>query len=99
MRNLARGHALSQVRTTITIEDIPMVMYTAFSTPIHERVRLFELLIEHGGELTTNIVCKSLMTSPPTALRTMTELMVSGLVNFTTSSEEEEIHNIEMGLY
>jgi hypothetical protein len=58
MRNLARGRALSKGRLSITMDDIPIVMHTAFSTATHERVRLFELLLEYDGELTTTIICR-----------------------------------------
>jgi uncharacterized protein YifN (PemK superfamily) len=32
LRNLARGHALSQGRKYITLDDIPIVIHTALST-------------------------------------------------------------------
>ena len=47
LMNLARGHALSQGRNYITMQDIPLVIKVVFSTASHERVRIFELLIEH----------------------------------------------------
>ena len=98
MQTLARGYALSQGRTYITMDDIPLVMHTVLSTATLERVKLFELLIKKGGELKTNDICESLGTSPPTARRTMTELKAAGLVYTTTSEEEEAYHNIEMGI-
>ena len=93
MRNLARGHALSQGRTTVTMDDIPVVIHTVLSTATTERVRLFELLIENKGVLTTSIICDSLNTSPPTARRTMTELKATKLVDDIT---EKEPYNAEM---
>jgi hypothetical protein len=98
MRSLAKGHALSQGRAYINLDDIPIVAHMAFSTTTLERVRLFELLIEHGGTLTTPILCESLNISPPTARNTMTELKVAGLVDLTGSEEEEKIHGITMGV-
>jgi hypothetical protein len=92
MRNLARGHALSQGRTSITLDDIPIVMHTAFSSATLERVKLFELLIKNNGAVTTSDICEDSGTSRPTARRTMTELKASGLVRYTVSPEEEGEH-------
>ena len=59
LRNLARGHALSMGRRYITLEDIPVVIHSALSTASMERVRIFELLIQHEGVLTAEHVCDS----------------------------------------
>jgi hypothetical protein len=80
LTNLARGHALSMDRRYITLADIPVVIHTALSTASIERVRIFELLIEYKGVLSTESICESLNTSKNTALRTMTELKATGLV-------------------
>ncbi|MGH9987972.1 MAG: hypothetical protein ACRD8W_28870, partial [Nitrososphaeraceae archaeon] len=45
LRNLARGHALSQGRKYFTIEDIPIIIHTAGI----ERVRIFDILIANKG--------------------------------------------------
>lgn len=84
LRNLARGHALSQGRRYVTVDDLPIIIQTALSTASIERVRIFEILIENKGSLTTNQVCEFLNTSPPTARRTMTELKAIGLVYMET---------------
>ncbi|MGI0042376.1 MAG: hypothetical protein ACRD47_01585 [Nitrososphaeraceae archaeon] len=84
LTNLAKGHALSMGRRHITLEDIPVIIHTALSTASMERVRIFELLIEHKGVLTTSDICESLNTTPPTARRTMTELKATGLVTMET---------------
>lgn len=81
LTNLARGHALSQGRNWITMEDIPIVIKAVFSTASLERVRIFELLLEHEGKLTTSVIEISLNISDDTAKRTMTELQAIGLVN------------------
>jgi len=81
LRNLARGHALIQGRNYITMEDIPIVIKTVFSTASLERVRIFELLLEFNGILTTSEIVESLNISDDTAKRTMTELQAIGLVN------------------
>lgn len=78
---LARGHALSQGRNYITLQDIPLIIKVVFSTASHERVRIFELLVEHRGRLKTSIITDSLNTSNNTAKRTMAELKAVGLVN------------------
>ena len=54
-------------RRNITLEDIPIVIQTALSTASMERVRIFELLINNQGRLTTDIICKALNVAPGTA--------------------------------
>ena len=81
LRNLARGHALSQGRNYLTMEDIPLLIKVVFSTASMERVRIFELLIEHKGRLTTSLITASLNTSNNTAKRTMAEFHALGLVD------------------
>jgi hypothetical protein len=80
LMNLARGHALSQGRNYITMQDIPLVIKVVFSTASHERVRIFELLIEHQGKLNTSKIVDSLNVSNNTAKRTMAEFKAVGLV-------------------
>jgi predicted transcriptional regulator len=83
LSNLARGHALSKGVKYITMDDIPLVINTALSTASTERVRIFEILIANKGTLTTSQICDFLNTSKPTALRTMTELKATGLVEMS----------------
>ena len=90
LMNLARGHALSQGRNYITMQDIPLIIKVVFSTASKERVRIFELLIEHKGKLSTSMITDSLNTSNNTAKRTMAEFKAVGLVNLgsvTTPTE------------
>ena len=63
------------------MEDIPLLINVVFSTASIERVRIFELLIEHQGRLTTSIITASLNTSNNTAKRTMAEFNALGLVD------------------
>ena len=63
------------------MQDIPLVIKVVFSTASHERVRIFELLIEHQGKLSTSMISDSLNTSNNTAKRTMAEFKAVGLVN------------------
>jgi hypothetical protein len=88
LRNLARGHAVSKGRNFITVEDTPVVIRTALSTATIERVRIFELLLANKGKLTTPQIVDFLNTTTPTALRTMTELKATGLVDLISDPEE-----------
>ena len=88
MRSLARGHALSLGRLSFTMEDIPMIVHTVMSTATSERVRIFEILLENKGVLTTTQVCSFLEVSRPTALKTMLELKVAGLVDIPYEDRE-----------
>lgn len=89
LRNLARGHALSQGRKYFTIEDIPIVIHTALSTASIERVRILDILIANKGTLTTLEICEFLNTTPPTARRTMTELKATGLVHMEETKSSD----------
>lgn len=91
LRNLARGHALSQGRTHLSMEDIPIIIKVSLSTAPIDRVNVFDLLIAHKGTLKTSIIEKSLNMSDTTAKRTMTELKAIELVDKpkpNTSNEE-----------
>lgn len=91
LRKLSQGHALSQGRLSIGMEDISQLIQTVMSTASAERVRIFELLLTSNGVLTTTQICTFLEVSKPTALRTMTELKVAGLVDIPY----EEGYNVE----
>ena len=85
--NLARGHALSQGRNSITLGDIPLVVKVVLSTASIERVTVFDLLLAYKGKMTTSQIANSLNISNHTAHRTMTELKALGLVDMTKESE------------
>lgn len=89
LRSLARGHALSKGRTSFTIDDIPIVIQTALSTASTSRVRIFELLIANQGNLTSNQIVDYLNTTRPTALRTMTELKATELVDMIDQDPDQ----------
>jgi predicted transcriptional regulator len=93
LRNLARGHALSQGRDYITLDDIPMLIHVVLSTCSLARATIFELLIADNGSLVTSQIVQSLNTTKPTALRTMTELKATGLVDM--KEEAGGYHNLE----
>jgi hypothetical protein len=94
LSNLARGHALSQGRTWITIEDLPLPIKVVLSTASIDRTNIFRLLIAHNGILTTNIINESLNTTYHTSHRIMAELKAVELVDMKeteTETEEKEI--------
>ena len=62
-------------------EDIPIVIKTVLSTAQIERVSIFSLLLANKGKLTTSEIREYLKITEPTALRTMEELTVVGLVD------------------
>jgi hypothetical protein len=90
LRNLAIGHALSKGRPSINSEDIPIIIKVALSTAPVERVNVFDLLIIKNGTLTTSEIMDFLNASRPTAIRTMTELKVLGLVNMEQGSGDHD---------
>jgi hypothetical protein len=75
LTNLARGHALSQGRNYLTMDDIPLLVRVVLSTAPLERVVVFDLLLKHDGRLETQQIMDGLRVSPHTAHRVMTELM------------------------
>ncbi len=81
LRNLARGHALSYGRNFITMEDIPIIVKTVLSTAHLDKVGLLFFLISNKGKATTEEIRKFLNVTRPTALRNMTELEVTKLVD------------------
>ncbi len=89
LRNLAKGHALSKGRLSITLDDIPLIIRTALSTAPVDRVKIFDLLLKKNGKLTTFEIETDLKISGPTASRTMTELKVLGLVDMKKENENQ----------
>jgi len=88
LHNLARGHALSQGRNFIKLEDIPLLIRVVLSTASIERVKIFDLLLSSGGRLSTSQITKALSISNPTARRTMAEFKGLGIVNM---EEDEQV--------
>ena len=81
LKNLARGHALSKGRNHITMDDIPLLIKVVLSTASKERVIIFDYLLQRKGLVETAGIEEHLMITEPTALRTMTQFMVLGIVN------------------
>ena len=90
LNSLARGHALSKGRNYLTMDDVPLIVKVVLSTASIERVTIFDILLAHGGKLTTSEIERDLNASPPTARKTMTELKALGLVD---RKEIEETYN------
>jgi hypothetical protein len=93
LQNLAAGHALSQGRDHITIDDIPIIIQIVLSTASLERSKIFDLLISNNGYLKTRDVVGLLNTTPPTARRAMTELKAVGLVSLNDDVVPEDESN------
>jgi hypothetical protein len=96
LKNMARGHALSQGRNYITMEDIPIVIKTALSTASIERTTIFDLLLAHNGTLTTSLIEESLNLHEHVAHRTMQELKVVGLVDLDKGNKSNSAFVISL---
>lgn len=83
--NIARGHALISGRTNIDTNDLIFILNITLDSAQLARSRLFRLLIDNGGELTTDILVTKLNCSKPTALKEMEILKILGLVNLRDS--------------
>jgi hypothetical protein len=88
--NLAKGHALSRGRNFLTFEDIPILIKVVLSTASIERVVIFDLLLSSRGTLTTSQITNGLKISKNTALKTMAQLKVLGLVEGDMVDIEDE---------
>jgi hypothetical protein len=78
--NLSKGHAVSQGRNYLTIDDIPILIKVVLSTASIERVMIFDLLLQNGGTITTSQISAKFKISKNTSLKTMAQLKVLGLV-------------------
>ena len=91
--SLARGHALAYGRNYVTRDDLRIIVKVVLSTGPVERVRILDKLLSHktdGGYLDTGQLSGSLNISKPTALRTMTELAILGLVDVSPALGTED---------
>ena len=88
LRNLAIGHAISQGRNSLSIQDVPIAVKVALSTAPVRRVRLLDLLLKsETGELTTSQICKELSISQPVVTRTMREFEALRIGEISTVSD------------
>lgn len=96
LRNMARGHALSQGRTFLAIQDLPLPIKVVMSTASIDRTNIFRLLIAHKGKLTTKIINESLNTTHHTSHRIMAELKAVELVDMEESEYETDEKEITL---
>ena len=84
---LARGHALIQGRTQITIADLPVVMDVGLSSAPWERVKTFAyLLSKPDASVTTSELAGDFKWARSTAIRAMKTLEILELVDLTEES-------------
>lgn len=83
MYNLAKGSAFLDGRNHIIRDDLTVVRDVALSCGPRTRIELFNLLIEHDGELTTSQIVLNMNVTKSTALKYMLELTLVGLVSKT----------------
>jgi hypothetical protein len=83
LANLARAHALVCGRRQLDNGDLWPVLEITFDSAPPTRAKIFRLLIERGGTLSTSDVVDLLRCSPPTARKEMEALSVLGVVNKT----------------
>jgi hypothetical protein len=93
LKNLARGHALITGRNSITMEDIPIVVWTVLSTARVERVKAFIALLDNDGWITKKELADQLHISRSTAYRFMIELKAIGLVEITETNDVKFTEN------
>lgn len=79
--NLARGHALISGRTNINHDDLGVILNVAFDSSPLSRSRLFRILIENNGEISTDTLMERINCSRPMALKEMETLKILGLVD------------------
>jgi Fe2+ or Zn2+ uptake regulation protein len=87
LRNLAIGHAISQGRDSINLQDIPIVIKVALSTTTAPRAKVFDLLIKNNGELSTSGITSHLKMSYPTARRILEELHFLDIGDITSVAD------------
>jgi DNA-binding transcriptional ArsR family regulator len=92
--NLARGHALSQGRDYITVDDdLPIVVKVVLSGAASiERVKVLNALLgrKDHGYLNVDDVVEATGTSEPTAKRAMAEFKALGLVDLIRLGEKKD---------
>lgn len=90
--NLARGHALVSGRKNIEQEDVDVVLRVTLDSGKPTRAQLFKSLIENNGTLKTSQVKELLKCSTNTALKSMEEMRLLGLVHSEVNLQEAEYH-------
>lgn len=79
--NIVRGYALCQCRNYIVEDDIKIITQIVMSSAPRERIQLLKLLRKNNGEIDTRQVMTELKVSRSTALKTMKQFEILGLVD------------------
>lgn len=99
--NLARGHALVCDRTQINEDDLKLVIEVATDSAPTIRSKLFRILLERNGAMSTGDVETALECSKPTALKEMEALKILKICYIASNSygqvgePEREIHLVQ----
>lgn len=83
--NLVRGHALICGRTNIDYDDLGIIINIAFDSAPLSRSRQFRILVENGGQITSDEVVSKINCSKPTALKEIEILKILGIVDVKDS--------------
>lgn len=88
--NFARGHAVACGREAITIDDLTYVAKVTIDSAPPNRAKIFKLLLENDGVLSTKKAMDKLKCSRPTALKEMQQLVVLAIVETETELDVEQ---------
>lgn len=88
--DVARGHAIIKGRTSLSLEDMIVILRLTFDTVPEKRWYLMRMLILAGGELTTSGIQSYLSCSNPTALKVIATLCVIGICEEDEAREPTE---------
>jgi DNA-binding transcriptional ArsR family regulator len=92
LHNLTKGHALSQGRDHITVDDdLPLITKVVLSGAASiERVKVFNQLLQRKdrGYMSTNDLMETMLVSDTTAKKAMAELKALGLVDIIDIGED-----------
>lgn len=88
--NIARGRAILYNRKQIGLEDLPLIIDITLSSCPEDRGKIIRALIkQRSNALTTKEVCGLLKVKEKTALKSMEQLEILGLVTVTTEETIE----------
>jgi DNA-binding transcriptional ArsR family regulator len=94
LHNLAKGHAISQGRLHITVDDdLPLIVKVVLSGAASiERVKVLNMLLNgaKGQKYTASDISETIGTSTKTAKRTMAEFKALGLVDLEELGNQGE---------
>ena len=83
--NIARGRAILYGRNQICFEDLPLIVDITLSSCPEDRGKIIRALIRQSNQtLTTKEICGLLRVSEKTALKSMEQLEILGLITIST---------------